>query len=106
MINYIKSFLNIFSLFPSSKNYDELTLDLNHSMQDFYDRMGWGKYSYPNNNCSFISKNNIDRILEAEQRFNNAIDDYLYSTKQEIITYYDHNPIIKDPARRRINKYL
>lgn len=105
MNSFCKGFFSLFdSMFPRST--EEQLNELNNSMQDLYDRMGWGKYSYPNNNCSFISKNDIDRILEAEQRFNIAIDDYLYSTKQEIITYYDHNPIIRDPSRRRINKYL
>ena len=49
---------------------------------------------------------NIARILEAENEFNLAVDDYIYWSKQNKISYKNHNPLIKDPSRRRINKYL
>lgn len=76
MSNYIKSFFNIFSLFPSSKNYDELTLELNNSMQDLYDKMGWGQYIDPLSNFTIVQKQKMH-----------------------------HNKPRIDPARPRINKY-
>lgn len=105
MNSFWKGFFSLFDwIFP--KSMEEQLNDLDNQMQDLYDRMGWGKYPYPNNNCSYITTNDINRILEAEKQFNNAIYDYLYMTKQEMIIYYDHNPIIRDPARPRVNKYL
>lgn len=101
MNSFWKGFFSLFDwMFPRST--EEQLNELDNSMQDLYDRMGWGKYTRPN---KYFSKNNIDKISEAEKQFNNAVDNYLYRTKQEIITYYDHNPIIRDPARKRINKY-
>lgn len=90
-MSFWKGFFGLFDwMFPRSM--EEQLNELDNSMQDLYDRMGWGKYALPNSNCSYFSKNDIDSILEAKQQFNNAVDNY-------------HNPIIRDPARKRINKY-
>lgn len=103
MNSFWKGFFSLFDwMFPRS--IEEQLNELDNSMQDLYDRMGWGKYNSPTK--AFSTATDINRVLEAEKQFNNAIDNYLYRTKQEMITYYDHNPIIRDPARRRINKYL
>lgn len=103
MNSFLKGFLSIFDwMFPRS--LEEQMNDLDNQMQDLYDRMGWGKY---NNPCSgYNTAVDINRVLEAEKQFNNAIDNYLYRTKHEMITYYGHNPLIRDPSRPRINKYL
>lgn len=91
MNSFWKGFFSLFDwMFPRSM--EEQLNELDNSMQSLYDRMGWGKYTLPNSNCSYFSKNDIDSILEAKQQFNNAVDNY-------------HNPIIRDPARKRINKY-
>lgn len=103
MNSFCKGFFSLFDwMFP--RPIEEQLNELDNSMQDLYDRMGWGKYN--SSTKAFSTATDINRVLEAEKQFNNAVDDYLYKTKQEMITYYDHNPIIRDPARRRINKYL
>ena len=103
MNNFWKGFSNLFDWMIPRTTKEQLD-DLDNSMQDLYDRMGWGKYNSPI--AAYNTATDINRVLEAEKEFNNAVDNYLYRSKQQMITYYYHNPIIKDPARRRINKYL
>lgn len=103
MNSFWKGFFSLFDwILPST---EEQLNDLDNQMQDLYDRMGWGEYKKPSPMSGWNDACNINRILEAEKQFNNAIDDYLYRTKQEMITYYDHNPIIRDPARKRVSRY-
>ena len=63
---------------------------LDDTIQDLYDRMGWGKYSYPNINCSYVSGHDIDRVLEAEKELNDCVN---------------KNKVSKDPARPRTKIY-
>jgi hypothetical protein len=102
MNSFLKGFLSLFD-WMSPKTLDEGLDDLDNSMKDLYDRMGWGKYPYPNNNCSYHTAVDINRVLEAEQSFMDEI--YAYNTRKTIIKEY-HKPQIKDPSRPRINKYL
>jgi len=72
MNSFWKGFCNLFGCF-SPKTLDE-------SMEDLYERMGWGKYHNP---CeSYNTAVDINRALE-EQTFSN---------------------VIKDPSRPRINQ--
>jgi hypothetical protein len=82
MNSFLKGFCSIFD-WMTPRSMEEQLKDLDDSMQDLYDRMGWGTYSYPNNNCTYISDNDIDRIEEAKTQY----------------------PIVKDPARPRTSKY-
>lgn len=73
MNSFWKGFFSLFDwMFPRSM--EEQLNELDNSMQNLYDRMGWSKYTLPNSNCSYFSKNDIDSILEAKQQFNNAVD--------------------------------
>lgn len=104
MNSFCKGFVSLFDWMIPLTTEERLN-DLDNQMQDLYDRMGWGKYPYPNNNSSYVSGHDIARILEAENEFNLAVDDYIYWSKQNKISYKNHNPLIRDPARKRINKY-
>lgn len=101
MNSFWKSFASIFNLFPSTKIYAEQNEELDNQMQDLYDRMGWGKYNFP------IGASNtsvdINRVLEAEQSLMNEIYEY---NSRKIVTKKFHKPLVKDPARLRVNKYL
>ena len=46
-MSFWKNLINIFNLFPSSKNYNQLSNELDQNMQKLYDDMGWGKYNNP-----------------------------------------------------------
>ena len=101
MNSFLKGFFSLFDwMFP--KRLDESMDNLDNQMQDLYDRMGWGKYLYPNNNCSYITTNDINRVLEAEQSLMNDIYGYNF---RKIVTKEFHKPLIKDPARPRTNKH-
>lgn len=104
-MSFWESLGKIFNLFPRQKSYDELTGELDNKMQDFYTKMGWGEYkkSYPMSGWNYAT--DINRVLEAEKQFNNAVDDYIYWSKRTGAARKEYNPIVKDPARRRINKY-
>lgn len=46
MNSFLKGFFSLFDwMFP--KTLDESLDDLDNSMKDLYDRMGWGKYNNP-----------------------------------------------------------
>ena len=45
----------------------------------------------------------LNRVLEAEQSLMNEIYGYNF---RKIVTKEFHKPLVKDPARRRVNKYL
>lgn len=99
MNSFWKSFVSIFNLFPGSKTYDEQKNELDKQMQDLYDRMGWGKYNYPT--TAYNSAADINRVLEAENEFNNYLNDYIYNCR-----LIKKRKTTKDPARPRINKHL
>ena len=101
MNSFWKSFVSIFNLFPGSKTYCEQKNELDKQMQDLYDRMGWGKYNYPT--TAYNAAADINRVLEAEQSLMNEIYGYNF---RKIVTKEFHKPLAKDPARRRVNKYL
>lgn len=82
MNSFLKGFMSLFD-WMSPRSLDEQMNDLDDSMQDLYDRMNWGKYSYPNTNCTYISDNDIDRILQAK----------------------DQSLIVRDAARNSFSKY-
>ena len=93
-MSFMKRFFSIFNcMSPMEEKLDD-------TIQDLYDRMGWGKYSYPNINSSYVSGHDIDRVLEAEESFNNYLDDYVYNCR-----LIKKNKIYKDPARPRLSKY-
>lgn len=46
-MSFWKNLINIFNLFPSSKNYNQLSNELDQNMQKLYDDMGWGNYTNP-----------------------------------------------------------
>lgn len=101
MNSFWKGFFSLFDwMFPRS--LEEQMDDLDSKMQDLYDRWGWGKY----NNCSgYTTAVDINRILEAENEFNNVVDDYIYWSKRSVTTHKDYNSPIRDPARPRTSKY-
>lgn len=99
MKNILKGFASLFD-WMMPKTMEEQLNDLDDSMQRLYDRMGWGKYSYPNINCSYVSGHDIDRVLEAEENFNNYLDDYIYNCR-----LIKKNKVYKDPARPRTKIY-
>ena len=101
MNSFWKSFVSIFNLFPSPKTYYEQKNELDKQMQDLYDRMGWGKYNY--STTAYNAAADINRVLEAEQSLMNEIYGYNF---RKIVTKEFHKPLVKDPARRRVNKYL
>ena len=99
MNSFWKGFFSLFDcIFP--KSTEEQLNDLDNQMQNLYDRMGWGKYNFP------IGASNagvdITRVLEAEQSLMNEI--YGYNSRQ-IVTKKFHNPLVKDPARKRVSRY-
>lgn len=101
MNSFLKGFFSLFD-WASPKTLDESLDDLDNSMKDLYDRMGWGVYHhpfdyekqpdknwlysgwyehpYPTNNCTYISNNDIERILQTSKH-------------------------TRDPSRPRISKY-
>lgn len=100
MNSFCKGFFSLFDwMFPRSM--EEQLNELDNKMQDLYYRMGWGEYSYPNINCSYVSNSDIDRVLEAEKEFNNYLNDYIYNCR-----LIKKRKTAKDPARPRINRYL
>lgn len=93
-MSFMKGFFSIFNcMSPMEEKLDD-------TIQDLYDRMNWGKYSYPNINCSYVSGHDIDRVLEAEENFNNYLDDYIYNCR-----LIKKNKVYKDPARPRTKIY-
>jgi hypothetical protein len=47
MNSFLKGFLSIFDWMFQPKSYQETSEELDRSMQDFYDKNGWGRYSNP-----------------------------------------------------------
>ena len=83
-MSFIKGFFSIFNcMSPMEEKLDD-------TIQNLYDRMNWGKYSYPNINCSYVSGHDIDRVLEAEKELNDCVN---------------KNKVSKDPARPRTKIY-
>lgn len=119
MNSILKGFYGLLGWLTPRTTREQLN-DLDDSMQKLYDRMGWGvyhhpfdyekqpdknwlysdwyKHPYPTNNCTHISGNDIDRILEAEKSFNDYLDDYVYNCR-----LIKKNKVSKDPARPRKN---
>lgn len=84
-MSFMKGFFSIFNcMSPMEEKLDD-------TIQDLYDRMNWGKYSYPNINSSYVSGNDIDRVLEAENEYNSIL--------------IKKNKVHKDPARPRRTFY-
>jgi hypothetical protein len=102
MNSFLKGFLGLFD-WMSPKTVDETINDLDNQMQDLYDRMGWGQYKKPSPMSGWNNACDLNRVLEAEQSLMNEIYGYNF---RKIVTKEFHKPIVKDPARRRINKYL
>lgn len=100
MNSFLKGFISLFD-WMSPKTVDESITNLDNQMQDLYDRMGWGKYSFPIGASN--SAVDLNKVLEAEQSLMNEI--YGYNLRK-IVTKEFHKPLVKDPARRRVNKYL
>lgn len=118
MNSLLKGFLSLFDwMFP--KTIDESMSDLDNSMQDLCDRMGWGIYHHPfnqENPPSFVNESqrswidsgwnttiDINRVLEGQQNLINDIYGYNF---RKIVTKEFHKPLVKDPARPRVNKYI
>lgn len=78
MNSFWKGFTSIFNLFPSPKSYHEYGSELDHSMQDLYDKHQWGLYINPWE---------------------------IHGYKSTQTTTKEFYKTIKDPARPRINKY-
>jgi hypothetical protein len=83
-MSFLKGFTSLFDwMFPQT--YQEMSDNLDEKMQDLYDQSGWGqyqnplKYSFPINNCSYISATDINRITMAEQ-YNQTI----YASKETL----------------------
>lgn len=103
-MSFLKGFFSLFDwMFP--KTLEEQFEDLDNSMQDLYDRMGWGEYKKPHPMSGWNYAVDINRLLEEEKQFNNALDNYIYWSKRTGATHKEYNPIVKDPARRRTSKY-
>lgn len=102
MNSFCKGFFSLFDwMFPRST--EEQLNELNNSMQDLYDRMGWGQYKKPSPMSGWNNACDLNRVLEAEQSLMNEIYGYNF---RKIVTKEFHKPLVKDPARRRVNKYL
>ena len=64
--------------------------------------MGWGEYKKPYPMSGWNDATDINRVLKAEQSLMNEIYEY---NSRKIVNKEFHKPLVKDPARRRINKY-
>jgi hypothetical protein len=102
MSSFFKGFLSLFD-WISPKTLDETIDNLDNQMQDLYDRMGWGQYKKPSPMSGWNNACDLNRVLEAEQSLMNEIYGYNF---RKIVTKEFHKPLVKDPARRRVNKYL
>ena len=102
MSSFFKGFLSLFD-WISPKTLDETIDNLDNQMQDLYDRMGWGQYKKPSPMSGWNNACDLNRVLEAEQSLMNEIYGYNF---RKIVTKEFHKPLVKDPARRRFNKYL
>lgn len=98
---FLKGFFSLFD-WMSPKTLEEQFEDLDDSMQNLYDKMGWGQYKKPSSMKCWNDTTDTNRALETNQDLVNNIYGYSF---RKIVTKEFYKPWIKDPARSFKNKY-
>lgn len=96
MNNFLKGFFSLFD-WMSPKTLDESLDDLDNSMKDLYDRMGWGSYSNPLKNTYILGPNM--EIVSLEKDMENSIFSetvYVDGNKVSVTTSKDLLDQLKD----------
>lgn len=91
-MSFVKEFMSLFDWFSISKSYTQMSNDLDNSMVNLYDKMGWGSYSNPLK-TTYIFKPDIGIITLKEDMENTIYSSNVSNIKQSI-----------DPARPRTSK--